>query len=142
MKKILIDTDVILDFFFDRKPFSDDAAQVLALCESHEITGYVTPVIVSNVYYILRQTDGHQKVVDKLKQLLSITEILPTNKDMIHQALNSGFIDFEDAIQNFSAEMSGQVDVIITRNTKDFKRSNLGVMNPGTFLKILHPAHT
>ena len=36
MKRVLIDTDVILDFFFDREPFSDDAAKVLSLCESRE----------------------------------------------------------------------------------------------------------
>jgi hypothetical protein len=81
-------------------------------------------------------------VVDKLKQLLSITEILTTNKEMIHQALNSGFRDFEDAIQNFSAEMSGQVDVMMTRNTKDFKQSALGVMKPGNYLKLRHLTHT
>ena len=46
MQKALIDTDVILDFFFDRKPFSDHSAQVLALCESREIRGFVTSVII------------------------------------------------------------------------------------------------
>ncbi|MFN6085832.1 MAG: PIN domain-containing protein, partial [Fluviicola sp.] len=44
MTKILIDTDVILDFFFDREPFSENAAKLLSLCESKEITGFVTPV--------------------------------------------------------------------------------------------------
>jgi len=45
MIKVLIDTDVILDFFFDRKPYSDDAAKIFSLCESKKILGFVTPVI-------------------------------------------------------------------------------------------------
>ncbi len=135
MQKVLIDTDVILDFFFDRKPFSDNAAQILALCELNQIKGFITSVIISNVYYLLRQTATHEKVVEKLVQLTSITEVLTTDKTVILKALNSSFKDFEDALQNFSAEISGEVDVIITRNIKDYKQSSLGVLSPGNYLK-------
>jgi len=59
MENVLIDRDVILDFFFDRKPFSDDAAVILSLCESKNIRGFITPVICSNLYYLLRRTSSH-----------------------------------------------------------------------------------
>ena len=136
MVKILIDTDVILDCFFDREPFSENAAKILSLCESKEIKGFVTPVIISNVYYILRQTAKHEKVIEKLKMLVSIAEILVINKDSILQALNSDFKDFEDALQNYSAELYKEIDIIITRNTKDYKNSSLGVMTPDNYLKM------
>lgn len=135
MTRVLIDTDVILDFFFDRKPFSDNAAKVLSLCESGEIKGFITSVIISNVYYLLRQTATHEKVIEKLTQLVTITDVLTTNKDVILKALNSNFTDFEDALQNYSAELNGQIDLIVTRNIKDFKNSALGVMTPGNYLK-------
>jgi predicted nucleic acid-binding protein len=141
MQKVLIDTDVILDFFFDRKPFSDHAAQILALCESNEITGFITSVIISNVYYLLRQTAPHEKVIKKLVQLTSITEVLTTDKTIIIKALNSGFKDFEDALQNFSAEISGDIDIIITRNIKDFKNSSLGILTPENYLKTRIASH-
>ena len=141
MQKVLIDTDVILDFFFDRKPFSDHAAQILALCESNEITGFITSVIISNVYYLLRQTAPHEKVIKKLLQLTSIIEVLTTDKTIIIKALNSGFKDFEDALQNFSAEISGDIDLIITRNIKDFKNSSLGILTPENYLKTRIASH-
>jgi len=137
MKRVLIDTDVILDFFFDRKPFSDHAARVLSLCESKEIKGFITSVIISNVYYLLRQTATHEKVIEKLKQLITITEVLTTDKEVILKALNSNFNDFEDALQNYSAESDGQIDLIVTRNVKDFKNSSLGVMTPDNYLKTV-----
>jgi len=141
MKRVLIDTDVILDFFFDRKPFSDNAAKVLSLCESREIKGFITSVIISNVYYLLRQTSTHEKVIEKLIQLVTITEVLTTDKDVIIKALNSNFKDFEDAFQNYSAELNGQIDLIITRNIKDFKYSSLGVMTPENYIKAMVANH-
>ena len=56
MTQILIDTDVILDFFFDRQPFAENASKIFSLSESKKIICFVTPVIISNVYYLLRQT--------------------------------------------------------------------------------------
>jgi predicted nucleic acid-binding protein len=135
MKRVLIDTDVILDFFFDREPYSDDAAKVLSLCESREIKGFITSVIISNVYYLLRQSATHDKVIEKLTQLIALVDVLTTDKDAILKALNSNFRDFEDALQNYSAELNGQIDLIITRNIKDYKNSSLGIMTPGNYLK-------
>ena len=136
MSKVLLDSNVILDFFFDREPFSDNAAQILSLCESKEITGYITPVILSNVYYLLRQSATHEKVIEKLKMLVSFTEILVINKESILQALHSEFKDFEDALQNYAAEINDTIDCIVTRNTKDYRKSTLGVLTPENYLKM------
>jgi len=136
MKKILIDTDVILDFFFDRKPFSENSSIILNMCERKHIQGFVTPVIISNSYYLLRRTAQHNKVISKLKQLLSITDVLNMNKQIIEYALNSDFKDFEDALQNFAAVSNGDIDVIVTRNVKDFKKSEIAVLTPESFLKL------
>ena len=135
MDNVLIDTDVILDFFFDRKPFSEHAAKIFSFCELKLIQGFLTPVIFSNVYYLLRQTAKHEKVIEKLKELLSITEVLIIDKEVLLQALNSKFKNFEDAIQNYAAVKSGAIDTIITRNVKDFKNSEIGVVTPEEYLK-------
>ena len=56
MDSVLFDTDVLLDFFFDRTPSSNDVAKVLNLCEEKQIEGFTTPVIIANTYYLLRKT--------------------------------------------------------------------------------------
>ncbi len=134
--KILIDTDVILDFFFDRKPFSENSSIILNMCERKHIQGFVTPVIISNLYYLLRRTAQHDKVISKLKLLLSIIDVLNMNKQIIENALNSDFKDFEDALQNFAAVSNGDIDVIVTRNVKDYKKSEIAVLTPESFLKL------
>lgn len=137
MDSVLIDTDVIIDFFLDREPFSDFATEVLSLCERKEITGYVTPVIISNTYYILRTTAKHEKVIGKLRLLMSVLDVLSMDKKIIEHALNSNFKDFEDALQNFAAEQNQKVKVVLTRNLKDYKNSALSVMTPESYLNSL-----
>lgn len=136
MDRILIDTDVVLDFFFDRKPFSEFASKIFSLCESKKIEGFVNPVIISNVYYLLRKNATHGKVIEKLKLLLQFIDVLKMNKDVVVNALNSDFKDFENALQNFSATSDGSVDLILTRNVKDYKKSELAVFTPEIYLKI------
>ncbi len=137
MDNVLIDTDVILDLFFDRQPFAEYSAQVIGLCEANKIKGYVTPVIYSNAYYLLRQTAKHDKVIGNLKQLLIITDVLVMDKEVVSNALNSGFKDFEDSLQNFAALKNGEIDVILTRNVKDFSKSEIGVLTPESYIKSI-----
>lgn len=137
MDKVLIDTDVILDFLFDRKPFSEDAAQILSWCENEKIQGFVTSIMLSNIYYLLRKTAKHEKVIENLKMLLNIVDVITTNKDAVLDALHSEFKDFEDALQNFSAQNSNEIKVIITRNSKDYKTSNLAIMEPETYINLV-----
>jgi predicted nucleic acid-binding protein len=135
MEKVLVDTDVVLDFFFDRKPFSEHAAKLFSLCELKQIEAFITPVICSNAYYLLRQNSTHEKAIEKLSLLLSITNVLVMDRDTILNAISSDFKDFEDALQNFAAAKSGFIDIILTRNVKDYKTSELGVMTPESYLQ-------
>jgi len=57
------------------------------------------------------------------------------NKKTLLLALNSDFKDFEDALQNFAAINNNSVEIIITRNVKDFKKSKLAVLTPKNYIK-------
>ena len=59
MNTILIDTDVLLDLFFDRKPYSKNATKILNLCKEKVVCGFATPVIIANTHYILRKNVKH-----------------------------------------------------------------------------------
>lgn len=137
MKQLLLDTDVILDALFDRKPYSEAAIRVLDLCEKKQIKGYITPVCLSNTYYLLRRTASHKKVIEHLKELMKILEIAAIDKEIIKKALESKFNDFEDALQNFAAEKHSKISVLLTRNLKDYKNSNLAVATPEIWLLSL-----
>jgi Na+-transporting NADH:ubiquinone oxidoreductase subunit NqrC len=94
-------------------------------------------VIFSNIYYLLRQTARHDKVIDNLKQLLTITDVLPMDREVVSNALNSGFRDFENGLQNFAAMKNDEIDVILTRNLKDYSKSEIGVLTPESYIKSI-----
>lgn len=136
MKNVLIDSDVILDFFLDRDPFVNDTSILLSMCEMKQINGFVTPIIISNVFYILSKTNKRESVIDSLKILISFIDVINVNKEIVIQSLNSNFNDFEDALQNYAAEYSNNISTIITRNKKDYKNSKLNVVTPTEYLKV------
>lgn len=74
-------------------------------------------------------------MIEKLKQLLIIIDVLKIDKEIVLDSLNSDFKDFEDAIQNFSAIKNRKISIVLTRNIKDYKKSDLAVMTPETYLK-------
>ena len=134
MNRAFIDTDVILDFMIAREPFSIDAARIFSLSEKKEILVCTTGLVFSNAYYILRKLGPHKKVIEKLSQLAKLVDVIGLPKTAVMRALESEFGDFEDALQNYAA-LSENVKTIITRNTKDYKYSELAVMTPDEFLK-------
>lgn len=134
MDKIFIDTDVILDFMIGRHPFAIDAAQILSLAERKKVSICTTSLVFSNAYYILRKLGTHKKVMEKLTKLARLLDIIGISKLPLLHALSSEFNDFEDALQHYAA-LAENVKIIITRNTKDYKHSELAVLTPDQFLK-------
>ncbi len=135
MNDLFIDTDVIIDFLIDRKPFSRETAIIFTLIEQKKLKGYASSLTFSNLYYVLRKFESHAKVISKLDSLSKLLVVLKVDDQIIRNAISSGFLDFEDSIQYYCAADYKKIEVIITRNTKDYKNSELPVMTPGDFLK-------
>lgn len=134
MKKVFIDFDVLLDFAFDREPFSEYAAKLFMLSENKEIEVYTSAVIICNVYYVLNKHSGRKKSMETIKLILKLVDILNIDKKTMMDAVDSNFSDFEDAVQNFTAQNSSVVDVLATRNKADYKNSKLIIKTPKEYL--------
>ncbi len=134
MENVFIDTDVIVDFLTDRKPFSIESAKIFSLIDQKKINGCVSSLSFSNLYYVLRKFGTHKKVINSLQELSEMVDIFKVDSDIIKSALTSDFKDFEDSIQYFTALEHKKLDCIITRNIKDYKDSTIPVMTPETFL--------
>ncbi|MBP5174399.1 MAG: PIN domain-containing protein, partial [Treponema sp.] len=130
---VFFDTDIILDIATARIPFCEPAAKVFSIIENGNIRGYTSATIFINVFYMLRKLIGKEKALSFLKDLEQILTVLPTDKDMIHNALYSTFSDFEDATQYFTA-LQIPVDYILTRNLADYKESVIPIKTPKDFL--------
>ena len=130
MKSIFLDTNVLIDFFADRKPFSLEAARLFNYSIKKKINLYISAVSYNNIYYILRQSCSHIETIKMLTELNEWTVIIDVSKEIINKSLKSDFRDFEDAIQYNCAKSLKKIDFIVTRDTKDFKTSSLPILTP------------
>lgn len=125
--RILIDTNIILDFLSPREPFFQDASLLFQAIDTGEITGYVAATTLTDIFYISRK---HTKSLEKARQVifdvLTILIICPTDRAVLESAFNSGLTDFEDAVQIFSA-VAQSLDAIVTRDAKGFLSSSIPV---------------
>jgi len=135
-KRVFIDTNVMLDFLGERKPFYESIAKIATLGEKEKLTLVVSPISFATVNYFLSKFENSKTAREKLRKFKIISEICSLDEHTIEKGLNSSFKDFEDALQYFSATES-ECELIITRNGKDFKKSLLPVMTPNEFLKSL-----
>jgi predicted nucleic acid-binding protein len=133
MDRIFLDTDVILDFLLDRDDFSEASVFLLTLGDLGKITLFSSGLVFSNCYYILRKISTHAKAIDALQSLGSFIQITAIDHLVVQDALHSSFKDFEDALQDASATLSG-IKILITRNGRDYKKSNLAVMTPEEYI--------
>ena len=134
--KLFWDTNVMLDFLGERDPFYISAAKIATLADKREINVIVSALSYATISYFLTKYEGLEKTKDKLRKFKVISEICELDELIIEKGLNSDFSDFEDSLQYFSA-LRTECDIIITRNGKDFKKSQIPVMTPGEFLNSI-----
>lgn len=132
-EKIFLDTNIIIDILGNRQPYSVPAANLLNLSSDGQASFYATALTYANALYVLRKDLGTENATRYLRALNAIVEIAPTTQEEVRKAFLSLNPDFEDAIQYFSAVTVG-ADVIITRNQKHFKYSDIPVMDAEQYL--------
>ena len=127
--KILLDINVILDFFLERKPFFEDIYKIFVAIENKDINGYLCASSIDTIYYLITKSINKQKADEVILKLLKLFEITEVNKFTILEAINSNFNDFEDSIVYASAYLN-KIDYIITRDKRGFKNSKVKILTP------------
>ena len=135
VSKLFIDSDVVIEFFTDREPFANPASEIFELNEQGKLELHVSAVSINNIYYIVRKYLDHKKAIQAIEELIEMVQVAGTTKIEILQALKNGFKDFEDSIQYSTALTIDGIEAIITRNVKDYEKSEIAVFTPENYLK-------
>ena len=131
--QIMVDTNVVLDVLLNRTAYVNESAAVLKAA-SDDIQEFISASAITDIYYIaqkeLKKTSLTKQLIRNLLQIVHVSSVSEVD---IWAALDSGWEDFEDAVQNSVAEHH-RFDSIITRNTSDYSNSALSVMTPQEFV--------
>jgi predicted nucleic acid-binding protein len=134
--KILVDLNIVLDTLLDREGFSESSAQVLAAVERGEIAGYLCATSVDTLDYLLTRTLDRKSARCQLRTVRRLLRVAAVDEAVIDAAISAGWADLEDAIVHESARMA-DLDGIVTRDEKGFKKSSLPVYAPQGLLALL-----
>jgi len=136
VSKILIDTNVLLDYLLEREPFFDDAKKVILSCTEGNIKGCIAAHSISNMFFILRKDYTAKERREILLNLCTIFNIEGIDKAKLLSGLaNEYFSDFEDCLQMECAKSYG-AEYIVTRNVADYSTSEIKAILPSEYLGL------
>ena len=132
--KVLIDTNIIMDYLSNRQPFFDMADKVIDLCSDNDrVQSYLAAHTITNIFYLLRKHFSIDKRREVILDLFEAFHIVSIDEEKLFAALrNKEFKDFEDCLQVECAK-SIKADYIITRDAKDFANSEITFLTPEEF---------
>lgn len=134
--RLFLDTNVILDLLGEREPFYASAAKIATLADKGNVNLIVSALSYSTIFYLLSRFEDSEAVKEKLRKFKVIVETSDLTDRIINKGLSSKFTDFEDALQ-YHCAIKLDCNILITRNEKDFKGSDIPVMTPDEYLKSL-----
>ncbi|HEU5346435.1 MAG TPA: PIN domain-containing protein [Ktedonobacterales bacterium] len=133
--RVLLDTSVMPDWLLDRKPWSDEAESLWQARDTGRLVAYLQASALTDIFYIARRQVGAASALAAIDRSLAL-EIMPVDKLTLLRARALTGSDFEDTVIIACAEAE-RLDFIITRNPDDFQRSQISVMTPADFVKLL-----
>lgn len=139
-ERIFLDTNIVLDYVFERNPFFDDASALFQLKIDEEVEFFVSALTLANLAYSAQREKKNPRQV--ITVLLEWIDIIPLDREVFRQTLPSAFMDFEDGLQYFSAAtVKKNIDAIITRNKKDFAPAQIPVYTASEYLVYFKNKH-
>lgn len=136
MIRVLLDTNVVLDFVLARQPFFKAADEIFTRLQNYEYEAFVSAITPINVFYTTRKEKNKATAFIAVEELLKLVQITESGNYIYRNALTLNFNDYEDAVQHECATAEN-LDAIVTRNIKDYKNATVAVYSPDVFLQIL-----
>ncbi|MEW6086285.1 MAG: PIN domain-containing protein [Chloroflexota bacterium] len=134
--RALIDTNILMDVFFEREPHVKASAKLWQACEDGTCEGFISPLTPVNIYYIAQKRISKSEARKLVAETLKVFSVAPIGSNELQEALQSRTVDYEDAVQISAAVASG-LDAVVTRNASDYANSPLPVYSPDEFLEQL-----
>jgi len=137
--KILLDTNVILDYILSRNPYAKNVAKIFDMICKNEIEAAFTANSVTDIYYIVSKRLGDTAAREALRNLFNVLVIVGIDGNDCISALNLRIADFEDAVVAVCASKDNIANIV--SNDKEFLQvdSNIARVVPSDDLLKLYP---
>ena len=124
-----MDTNVVLDWLLDRKPWSDQAQPLWDARDAGPVVAYLPASVLTDIFYIIRRQAGIPAAFTAVDRLCNSFGLFAVDAPLLQQARALPGNDFEDNVQ-IACAMNAQLDLIIARNPADFRLSSVPIIEP------------
>ncbi|MCL1818489.1 MAG: PIN domain-containing protein, partial [Spirochaetaceae bacterium] len=92
---------------------------------------------ITTLYYFLNKAvKDKRKIKRSLSGIMNQFTVIEVNAELLNKALSSEINDFEDAVIEVSS-YAKNAEYIVTRNTRDFRKSLVAAITPEELLAVL-----
>ena len=137
MKRILFDTNVVLDVLLDRQPYVEASAAAWAAVETGISEGMLAAHAVTTIHYLVRKEMGNIKARRIVTAILRVFGVAAVDGAVVQEALQLPFSDFEDAVTAAAARLAG-CECIVTRDPRGFRGSPVRSLTPEAVTPLLN----
>ena len=134
--KVLMSTELVLDVLLDREPHAAEAARIMSMVETGDVTAYLTDTTVTLLHAVATRLVGNERANREVQKLLLLFEIAPVSRVVLEGALQCRGCQLEDAVLSEAAHHVG-ADALVTRSPDSFPESRVAVFTPDRFLKAV-----
>lgn len=137
--KLLLDTNVVIDFLHEREPFYQKARLLMVAGRVGEFDLWITSSQITDLIYILSDGGSHvrmPRVLEQLRGLRTFVNVYAVGDQEVDRMLAASWKDPEDSLI-FESALQMKADAIITRNQKDFESSLIRVCDCNEFFAWL-----
>ena len=134
MKRVFLDTNILLDVLLHREQFINESAEVMDRGFRGEIELYATPLSFATCLFVAQKSLGYNNAIEALRIFERHICIAAMDAQQLHEALYAHAPDFEDMLQYHAAIAAG-CEYIITRNERHFPHRGIAVMSPSAYIQ-------
>jgi predicted nucleic acid-binding protein len=136
MKRVLFDTNVVLDVLLDRQPYAEASAMAWAAVETGNSEGMLAAHAVTTIHYLIRKDMGAIKAKRIVSAILRVFGVAAVDGTVVQEALQLPLSDFEDSVTAAAALLAG-CECVVTRDPKGFRGSPVRSLTPEAVIPLL-----
>ena len=132
--KLLLDTNVLIDYLGRRAPFFRDAERIMAAGYFGDAQLWASVQSFKDAHYVLSHYSDSAQVQDALARVTDLIHPVDMNGSDLTSGLRLGWGDLEDCLIALCAQKVG-ADYLVTRGGRGFDRSMVPSITPATWLE-------
>lgn len=136
--KLLLDSNIVIDFLAKREPFCEGAEKLMLLGKTGDHELWISTTQANDTFYVLGEgkKSNAESVKQKMHKLKTFLRFCGLNEEGFLKVIDSSWADLEDAcVYEVAVHLSA--DAIITRNKKDFEKSTIPVYDCDEFFEFM-----